>query len=160
MKLVLVRACMKTVLVANAFLREIMATLTVRGIHFSSENCIQADIQRTPTLPHMNLNVSERLICSLRDLSRSTDHVPITKTKQLESENVELEERANVERMKENEPVSLSEAPQVPALVTEEGLSTPVAGPETPFRPTSGMPGLTLQSSTNNTLLHFLNIYP
>ena len=45
--------------------------------------------------------------------------------------------------MEEDEPLSSSEAPRAPALDTEEGLSTPVAGPETPFRPTSGMPGLT-----------------
>ena len=43
----------------------------------------------------------------------------------------------------EDEPLTSSEAPRAPALDTEEGLSTPVAGPETPFRPTSGMPGLT-----------------
>ena len=42
-----------------------------------------------------------------------------------------------------DEPVSSSEALPSPALATEEGLSTPVAGPEAPFRPTSGMPGLT-----------------
>ena len=35
------------------------------------------------------------------------------------------------------------EAQRAPALATEEGLSTPVEGPETPLRPTSGMPGLT-----------------
>ena len=38
------------------------ATLTVRGVHFSSQNCIQADIHSPSPLPHMNLNVSERLI--------------------------------------------------------------------------------------------------
>jgi hypothetical protein len=48
-----------------------------------------------------------------------------------------------MEMMEEDEPLSSSEAPPAPALDTEEGLSTPVAGPETPFRPTSGMPGLT-----------------
>jgi len=42
--------------------------------------------------------------------------------------------------MEEDEPLSSSEAPQAPALDTEEGLSIPVPGPETPFRPTSGMP--------------------
>ena len=45
--------------------------------------------------------------------------------------------------MEEDEPLSSSEAPRAPALDTEEGLSIPVVGPETPFRPTSGMPGLT-----------------
>jgi len=45
--------------------------------------------------------------------------------------------------MEEDGPLSSSEAPRAPALASEEGLSTPVAGPETPFRPTSGMPCLT-----------------
>ena len=45
--------------------------------------------------------------------------------------------------MEEDEPLTSSEARGAPALAPEEGLSTPVAGPETPFRPTSGMPGLT-----------------
>ena len=48
-----------------------------------------------------------------------------------------------MEMMEVDEPLSSSEAPQAPALDTEEGLSIPVVGPETPFRPTSGMPGLT-----------------
>jgi hypothetical protein len=48
-----------------------------------------------------------------------------------------------MEMMEEDEPLSSLEAPRAPALDTEEGLSTPVAGQETPFRPTSGMPGLT-----------------
>ena len=48
-----------------------------------------------------------------------------------------------MEMMEEDEPLSSSEAPRAPALDTEEGLSIPVVGPETPFRPTSGMPGLT-----------------
>ena len=38
------------------------ATSTVRVINFSSQNCIQADIHSPSPLPHMNLNVSERLI--------------------------------------------------------------------------------------------------
>ena len=38
-----------------------------------------------------------------------------------------------MEMMEEDEPLSSSEAPPAPALDTEEGLSTPVAGPETPF---------------------------
>ena len=70
------------------------ATSTVRVIHFSSQNCIQADIQSARPLPHMNLNVSERLICTLRGLSRFTDRVTGKKTKQLESE-----ENANMEMM-------------------------------------------------------------
>ena len=41
-----------------------------------------------------------------------------------------------MQTMEEDEPLSSA----VPALDTEEGLSTPVAGPETPFRPTSCMP--------------------
>ena len=48
-----------------------------------------------------------------------------------------------MEMMEEDEPLSSSEAQRAPALDTEEGLSIPVEGPETPFRPTSGMPGLT-----------------
>ena len=48
-----------------------------------------------------------------------------------------------MQMMEEDEPLSSSEAPRAPALDTEEGLSIPVVGPETPFRPTSGMPGLT-----------------
>ena len=47
-----------------------------------------------------------------------------------------------MEMMEEDEPLSSSEAPRAPALDTEEGLSIPVAGPETPFRPTYCMPGL------------------
>jgi hypothetical protein len=70
------------------------ATSTVRVIHLSSQNCIQADIQSAKPLPHMNLNVSERLICALRGLSRFTDRVTGKKTKQLESE-----ENANMEMM-------------------------------------------------------------
>jgi hypothetical protein len=38
-----------------------------------------------------------------------------------------------MERMEEDTPVSSSEAPRAPALDTEEGLSTPVAGPATPL---------------------------
>ena len=45
--------------------------------------------------------------------------------------------------MEEDGPFSSSEAQRAPALASEEGLSTRVAGPETPLRPTSGMPGLT-----------------
>ena len=87
----------------------------------------------------MNLNVSERLICTLRGLSRFTDRVTgHKKTKQLESE-----ESANMEMMEVDEPLSSSEAPRAPPLDTEEGLSIPVASPETPFTPTSSMPGLT-----------------
>ena len=48
-----------------------------------------------------------------------------------------------MEMMEEDEPLSSSEAPRAPALDSVQGLSIPVAGPETPFRPTSGMPGLT-----------------
>ena len=48
-----------------------------------------------------------------------------------------------METMEDYEPLSSSEAPQAPALDSVQGLSIPVAGPETPFRPTSGMPGLT-----------------
>ncbi len=49
----------------------------------------------------------------------------------------------NMETMEDYEPLSSSEAPRAPALDSVQGLSIPVAGPETPFRPTSGMPGLT-----------------
>ena len=48
-----------------------------------------------------------------------------------------------MEMMEEDEPLSSSEAQRDPALDTEEGLSIPVADPETPFRPTSGIPCLT-----------------
>ena len=48
-----------------------------------------------------------------------------------------------METMEDYEPLSSSEAPRAPALDSVQGLSMPVAGPETPFRPTSGMPGLT-----------------
>ena len=48
-----------------------------------------------------------------------------------------------MEMMEEDESLSSSEAPMDPALDTEEGLSIPVADPETPFRPTSGIPCLT-----------------
>ena len=51
------------------------ATLAVRGVHFSSQNCIQAAIQSPRPLPHMNLNVSERLIWALRGMPRFTDPV-------------------------------------------------------------------------------------
>ena len=42
--------------------------------------------------------------------------------------------------MEDYEPLSSSEAPLAPALDSVQGLSIPVAGPEAPFRPTSGMP--------------------
>jgi hypothetical protein len=48
-----------------------------------------------------------------------------------------------MEMMEVDEPLSSSEAQRAPALDTEEGLSIPVASPETPFTPTSSMPGLT-----------------
>ena len=48
-----------------------------------------------------------------------------------------------MEMMEDDEPLSSSEAPRAPALDSVQGLSIPAAGPETPFRPTSGMPGLT-----------------
>ena len=48
-----------------------------------------------------------------------------------------------MEMMEVDEPLSSLEAQRAPALDTEEGLLIPVAGPETPCRPTSGMPGLT-----------------
>ena len=41
------------------------STLTVRGVHFPSQNCIQADIHSASPLPHMNLDVSEGLICTM-----------------------------------------------------------------------------------------------
>ena len=60
----------------------------------------------------MNLNVLERLICTLRGLSRFTDRVNrLKKTKQLKSE-----EKVNMEMMEVDEPLSSSEAPQAPAL--------------------------------------------
>jgi len=48
-----------------------------------------------------------------------------------------------METMEDDEPLSSSEAQRAPTLDSMQGLSIPVAGPETPFRPTSGMPGLT-----------------
>ena len=51
------------------------ANSTVRVITLSTQNCAQAGSQSTRPLPHMNLNVSERLICALLGLSRSTDRV-------------------------------------------------------------------------------------
>lgn len=53
-----------------------------------------------------------------------------------------------MEMMEVDEPLSSLEAQRAPALDTEEGLLIPVAGPETPFRPTSGMPGLTPTGGT------------
>jgi len=44
--------------------------------------------------------------------------------------------------MEDYEPLSSSEAPLAPALDSVQGLSIPVAGPEAPFRPTSGMPAV------------------
>jgi hypothetical protein len=49
-------------LVANKLSK---ATSTVMVITFSTQNCAQAGSQGTRPLPHMNLNVSERLICAL-----------------------------------------------------------------------------------------------
>ena len=60
---------------AEPALSLIGATSTVRVIHLSSQNCIQADIQSAKPLPHMNLNVSERLIWALRGMSRFTDRL-------------------------------------------------------------------------------------
>ena len=94
-----------------------MAHLTVRGVHFSSQNCIQADIQSPRPLPHMKLDVSERLIWALRGLSRSTDRVTGSKNKTVR----ERRERANMEEMEEDQPLSSLEAPRAPALDTEEG---------------------------------------
>ncbi len=45
-----------------------------------------------------------------------------------------------METMEDYESLSSSEAPRAPALDSVQGLSIPVAGPEAPFRPTSGMP--------------------
>ena len=55
----------------------------------------------------------------------------------------ELSRESQQEMMEDDEPLSSSEAPRAPALDSVQGLSIPVAGPEAPFRPTSGMPGLT-----------------
>ena len=54
---------------------EVEANSTVRVITFSTQNCAQTGSQSTRPLPHMNLNVSERLIWALWGLSRSTDRV-------------------------------------------------------------------------------------
>ena len=59
-----------------------------------------------------------------------------------------------MEMMEEDEPLSSSEAPRAPALDSVQGLSIPVPGPETPFRPTSGMSGLT-QTGEHVTALQF-----
>ena len=55
-----------------------LCDLTVRVINFSSQNCIQADIQSASPLHHMNLDVLEKLIGSLRGLSRSTDRLVVS----------------------------------------------------------------------------------
>ena len=55
----------------------------------------------------------------------------------------ELSRETHQEMMEDDEPLPSSEAQLAPALDSVQGLSIPVAGPETPFRPTSGMPGLT-----------------
>ncbi len=54
---------------------QVQANSTVRVITLSTQNCAQAGSQSTRPLPHMNLNVSERLICALWGLSQSTDRV-------------------------------------------------------------------------------------
>ena len=114
----------------------LQATSTVLVTTFSTQNCAQAGSQSTRPLPHMNLNVSERLtqarICALWGLSRSTDRVTGQKNKTVK----ERRQRT----MEEDETLSSSEAPRAPALDSVQGLSIPVAGPEAPFRPTSGMP--------------------
>ena len=63
----------------------------------------------------MNLNVSERLICTLRGLSRSMDRLTdsIKKT-------VRERREVNMEMMEEDEPLSSSEAPRAPALDTQK----------------------------------------
>ena len=48
-----------------------------------------------------------------------------------------------MEMMEDDEPLSSLEASRAPALDSVQGLSIPVEGPETPFRPTLGMSGLT-----------------
>ena len=69
-------------------------------------------------------------------LGSVTVNGPCDRLKKLSRENQQ-------EMMEDDEPLSSSEAPRAPALDSVQGLSIPVAGPETPFRPTSGMPGLT-----------------
>ena len=86
----------------------------------------------------MNLNVSGRLIWTKRFC-----HGTGRDSETVDKENSQRATRENVEMMEEDGPLSSSEAQRAPALAPEEGLSTPVAGPETLFRPTSGMPGLT-----------------
>ena len=66
-----------------------------------------------------------------------------------------------MDRIEEGEPLSSSEAPRATVLDTEEGLSTPVAGPETPFRPTSGMPCLTPTGEHVTSMCEITNLlYP
>ena len=55
----------------------------------------------------------------------------------------ERRDLGNMETMEDDEPLSSSETPRSPALDSVQVLSIPVEGPETPFRPTSGIPGLT-----------------
>ena len=55
----------------------------------------------------------------------------------------ELSRESQQQEMEDDEPLPSSEAPRAPALDSVQSLSIPAAGPETPFRPTSGMPGLT-----------------
>jgi hypothetical protein len=59
-----------------------------------------------------------------------------------------------MDMMEDDEPLSSSEAPRAPALDSVQGLSIPVPGPEAPFRPTSGMTGLT-QTGEHVTTLQF-----
>ena len=51
-----------------AYHKVLEANSTVRVITLSTQNCVQAGSQGTRPLPHMNLNVSERLICASRGL--------------------------------------------------------------------------------------------
>ena len=111
--------------------RHVRATSTVLVTTFSTQNCAQAGSQGTRPLPHMNLNVSERLICALWVCH---GHGPCDRLKKKT-----VKERRQ-RTMEEDEPLSSSEAPRAPALDSVQGLSIPVAGPEAPFRPTSGMP--------------------
>ena len=69
----------------NAAVDENHSDQSVMVITFSTQNCAQAGSQSTRPLPHMNLNVSERLICAFLSLSRSTDHVTGQKNKTVTS---------------------------------------------------------------------------
>jgi hypothetical protein len=55
-------ACQSTCTACLSCTPFVILSCWVRRVRFSSQNCIQTDIHGPSPLPHMNLNVSERLI--------------------------------------------------------------------------------------------------